>query len=148
MAQNILTGAFARFFLNGQRVGWAMGVTVTEDIVQEPAVVLDMLVPAEHVTTAYTVQMQCQIYKVPTKDLVAAGLWPGMGQTPDEHKRLLVDFPEMNAEIWDTYNDLPVGKIYRIKPRTRNIAYNARGLIASNCTFVAIYFADEGTENI
>ncbi len=148
MAQNVFTGGHARFFLNGVRVGWAMNVTITEDIVQEPAIVLDMLVPAEHVTTAYTVQMQCSIYKVPTKDLVAAGLWPEAGITPDDQKRILVDFPEMNAEIWDTYNNLPVGKVYRIKPRTRNIAVQARGLVATNCTFVAIYFSDEGSSDI
>lgn len=148
MAQNILTGGRARFYLNGQRVGWAMGVTVSEDIVQEPAVVLDALVPAEHVVTGYTVQLQCQIYKVPQKDLVASGLWPQMGRTPDEHKAILVDFPEMTAEIWDSYLDIPVGKVYRVLPRTRNIAIQARGLVATNCTFVAIYFSDEGSADI
>jgi len=148
MAQNILTGGRARFFLNGVRVGWAMGVTVTEDITQEPAVVLDSLVPAEHVTTAYTVQMQAQIYKVPQKDLVASGLWPQMGRTPDELKSKLIDFPEMTAELYDTYAGVAVGKVYRIKPRTRAIAIQARGLVASNLTFVAIYFADEGSSSI
>lgn len=148
MAQNILTGGRARFFLNSQRVGWAMGVTITEDIVQEPAVVLDSLVPAEHVVTGYTVQLQCQIYKVPQKDLVISGLWPQMGRTPDEHKAILVDFPEMTAEVWDSYLDIPVGKVYRVLPRTRNIAIQARGLVATNCTFVAIYYSDEGSADI
>jgi len=148
MAQNILTGGRARFFLNGIRVGWAQGVTVVEDIVQEPAMVLDMLVPAEHVTTAYTVQLTAQIYKVPRKDLVSVGLWPKMGRTHDEHKALLVDFPEMTAEVWDSYLDIPVMKVYGIKPRTRNLAVQARGLVSTNCTFVALYFSDEGTADV
>src|SRR5512136_1501543 len=132
---SVLTGGRARFFLNGLRIGWAMGVTVTEDITQEPVNTLDALVPAEHATTGYTVQMQCNIYKVPTKDLVAAGLWPRAGRTPDEQKMILYSFPELTAELWDSFLDVPVGKVYRIKPRTRNIQVQARGLVAVNCTF-------------
>jgi hypothetical protein len=148
MAQQVLSGGRARFFIDGNPIAFASSVTISEEIVQEPVNVLDTLRPIEHVVTAYTVQMQCQIFKVPRRDLVDLGLWPEQGATPDEHKRILVDFPDMSAEIWDTQLDVPVAKVYGVKPRSRNITIQARGLIATQCTFVALYFADEGSANV
>lgn len=148
MASNVLVGGRAQFWLNGSRMGWAMGCNITEDITQEPVNVLDMIMPAEHVATYYVVQMQCQIYKVPTKDIVAAGLWPMSGKTADDQKRILVEFEPMTAQIWDSYLQIPVAKLRGLKPRTRSMQVQARGLVATNCTFVGLYFGDEGTAEI
>jgi len=148
MPQNILTGGRCRLLLDGKRMGWAFGVTVGEDIVQEPVNVLDNLMPAEFEITGYQVTLQANIYRVPKQDLVAAELWPKSGRTPEEVRRMLLDFPELAAEMWDTYTSTPVGKIYRVKPRSRNIAVQARGLVSNNCQFTAIQYADEGTSGI
>ena len=148
MSQNVLTGGRARFFLEGQRMGWAMGVTVTENYQQEPVNVLDNLAPAEFATTAYSVNMRCQMYRVPMKDLVAAQLWPQMGRTPDELKRNILNFPPMSAELYDSHTDTVVGKVFGIVPNSRNIAVNSRGLVASDIGFMALYFADEGSPDV
>jgi hypothetical protein len=148
MAQQVLSGGRARFFIDANPIAYATSVTITEDIVQEPVNVLDTLRPIEYSVTAYTVQLQCQIFKVPRSDLVDLGIWPEQGTTPDEHKRILVDFPEMTAEIWDTQLDIPVAKVYGVRPRSRNITIQARGLVATQCTFVALYYADEGSSNV
>lgn len=148
MAQDILTGGRCRFLLNGLRMGWALNVNVSEDILQEPANVLDMLEPIEYIITGYQVSMDCSIFRLPKKDLVQNGLWPASGRTPDERKSLLIDFPEMSAELWDTHISTPVGKIYRLKPRSRRIGVQARGLVASNITFTCIHYSDEGSSDI
>jgi len=148
MSQNVLTGGRARFYLHGQRMGWAMGVTVTENYQQEPVNVLDNLAPAEFCTTAYTVSLRAQVYRVPMKDLVAANLWPQMGRNPDELKRNILNFPAMSAELYDAHTDTVVGKVFGIQPNSRNIAVNARGLVATDIGFVALYFADEGSPDM
>ena len=145
MSQYIISGARCRFFLGGQPMGWGQGVTISEEISQEPAHVLDMLEAAEHVPVAYTVQLQVQLFKVPTKDLVMANLWPSSAPTPELRRRFIIDFPEMSAEIYDSHLNIPVAKIYRIKPRSRSVQYQARGIVSTNAQFVAIHFADEGT---
>ncbi len=149
MAENatILSGGRAKFSINGQSMGFATGVSVTETITQEPAHVLDSLVPAEHVTTAYTVQLQCTIYKVPIKDLVQQGLWPTAGGDSDTNKLELIDFPEMSAEIVD-YDGTSIMRVYRVKPQSRTVNFQARGIVMTNCTFVAVYMADEGSPDV
>lgn len=148
MAQNILTGGRCRLLIDGKRMGWAFGVTVNEEILQEPAVVLDNLMPAEYEVTGYQVSVQANVYRIPKKDLVTNNLWPKSGRTPEEVRRMLLDFPEMAMEMWDTYTSTAVGKVYRVKPRTRSIQIQARGLVSNNCQFTAIQYADEGTTGL
>lgn len=148
MAENVLTGGRARFFLNDQPMGWASNVSVTEDIALEPVMVLDQFVPAEHATTAYTVQLQAQIFKVPKSDLVSVGLWPQAANRPDSNKLNLLNFPEMTASMYDETSDSEVMKLFRVKCRSRTIQVTARGLVSTNATFVAIYFGDEGTSDV
>jgi hypothetical protein len=145
MAQKVLTGGRCKFFLNNQPLGHAMGVNVTENIAQEPVNVLDDLRPIEYATTGYTVQMRVQLYRVPNEDLVAAGLWPQQGKEPDEMKTLFLGFEPMTAALYDSHTNAYVGKLTGVVPTSRNLNFQARGLIMTDASFLAITYADEGS---
>jgi hypothetical protein len=145
---NVLTGGRVRFFLNGKPMGYAMGVNVTETLQQEPINVLDNIRPVEFATVGYSVQLRCQIYRLPNRDLVAAGLWPQQGRTPDEMKRLFLDFEPMTADLYDSYSNAWVGKVFGVVPTTRTLNFQNRGIVMNDVTFVAVGFSDEGSPQV
>jgi len=148
MAQRVLTGGRARLFLNGKKLGFALGVTVTENITQERIRTIDNLRTTEFATTDYAVQIRCQVYRVPNADLVASGLWPQQGRTPDEMKRLFLDFENLTADLYDSYSNAYVGKVSGMAPTSRNIQIQARGVVMTDASFEAITFSDEGSPQV
>lgn len=148
MGNRVLTAARARFFMNGQRMGYAMGVTVTENIQQEPINVLDNVQPVEFATVGYNATMRCQLYKLPNEDIVQAGLWPQHGRDPDELKSLLLNFEPMVADLYDSFKGVFVGKVYGIVPTSRTLNFQPRGIIVTDCSFLAKGFADEGSPEV
>lgn len=147
MAQRVLTGGRARLFLNGQKLGFAMGVDVDEQITQERIRTLDNLRTTEFATTDYAVRVSMQIYRIPNADLVAAGLWPQQGRTPDEMKQLFLNFENLQADLYDSHTNAYVGKVSGMAPTARRISITARGVVMSAVTFEAIAFGDEGSPN-
>ena len=61
---NVLTGARARFSLNGKQVGYATGVTVREMIQYEPIKTLDNIQTVEHAPTDYEVSMTAEFVRI------------------------------------------------------------------------------------
>lgn len=147
MAQRVLTGGRCQFFLNGTRLGFGMGVTVTENIVQERIQPLDNLRTVEFATTNYTMNMRVQLYRIPNEDIVAAGLFPMQGRTPDEQKRNLLNFAPLTADIYDSYSSAYVGKATGLVPTTRTFNIQSRGVVMSDITFEGIAYGDEGSSN-
>ena len=145
MAQKVLTGARARLFLNGKKLGFAMGVTVTENISQERIITLDNIRTTEFATTGITCQMRCRIYKIPNEDLVTSGLWVQAGTTPDEHKRLLLNFDPLTADVFDSFTNTYVMKVVGLVPTSRTFNVEARGVVVSDVTFEGISAGDEGS---
>jgi hypothetical protein len=138
MANRVMTAARARLFMNGMRMGYAAGVTVTENIQQEPVNVLDNVRPIEFATVGYSVTLRCQLYKLPNEDIVQAGLWPKHGRDPDELKTLLLSFEDLTADLYDSYKGAFIGKCYGVKPTSRSIQFSPRGLIITDASFLAL----------
>lgn len=148
MSNRVMTAARARFFMNGMRMGYAAGVTVTENIQQEPVVVLDNIRPVEFATVGYAVTLRCQLYKLPNEDIVQAGLWPQHGRDPDELKSLLLNFADMTCDLYDSFKNVFVGKCYGVQPTSRSLNFTPRGLILTDAQFVALGFSDEGSPQV
>ena len=148
MANRVMTAARARFFMNGQRMGHALGVTVTENIQQDPVSVLDNVRPVEFATTAYSATLRVQVYKLPNEDIVQAGLWPRQGRDPDEQKSLLLNFQPMTCDLYDSHMQQFVGKVFGVMPTTRTLNFQPRGIIVSDLSFVALGFSDEGSPEV
>jgi hypothetical protein len=135
----VFTGARARFYLNGKLMAWATGVDGSEEITQEPVEVLDRLEPAEYAPVAYRVTLTARVFRVPAESLRALGLWPMRGTDSDTLRQNILTFPEMTALIEDPITGKTIAEFKRVKPQARNFAIAARGIVAYNVTFTAIY---------
>ena len=61
----MITGARARFSINGQKVGYAQGVTIADGIEYFPAEVLDNIEVEEHVPLSYRVNsFTCRMFRI------------------------------------------------------------------------------------
>lgn len=145
---NVVTGGRARFMINGIKIGYAMGVDVTETISQEAIKVLDDIRTKEFATTSYDCQVNCQIFRVPNEGLASIGLWPLHDPTPEGFKRLLLGFGDLTADIYDSISDTFITKVYGLAPTTKRESFSPRGVSARNYSFVAIGTSDEATSNM
>lgn len=141
----VLSGGRCEFYLNGAPMGYAVGVTVTENVSQEPVRVLNNLRPMEFATVAYDVTLRTQLYRLPNSDLVAAGLWPQAGATQEAHKRLFYSFEPMTADILDTHTGAFVAHLFGVVPQSRTIQFTQRGLIMTDASWLALGMRDEGS---
>jgi len=145
MANKITTGARARFSMNGQRMGFALGVTVTENIRQEPIIPLDNIEPVEFETLESSIQVEVRMYKIPNEDLVAAGLYPSSGRTPDERKLNLLNFAPMTADIYDSKSGDYIYTLNDLVPTARRVTVDSRGVVVTNYSFMGTHMSDEGS---
>lgn len=146
MGNRVMTGSRARFYMNGMQIGYAMGVTITENIQQEPVNCLDNIRPSEFATVGYSVTMRTRLYKLPNEDIVNAGLWPKHGRDPDELKNLLLTFESLTADVYDSFKGVFVAKVYGIVPTTKTIDFQPRGLVVEDCQWLALGFSTEGSD--
>lgn len=140
----VFTGARARFYINDKLIGWATGVDGSEEITQEPVEVLDRFEPAEYAPTAYRVTLTARIFRVPKESLRIMGLWPMRGTDSESLRTNILTFPEMTATVEDPITGKVIAHFSRVKPQARNFSIAARGLVAYNVTFTAIYMDEEG----
>ena len=143
-----MTGGRASFQMNGKNMGMGLGVTVREQIGQEPVRVLNHLAPIEYCTVSYDVSVTVRLYRVPYQDIVESGLWPRMGQTHAEMKELLLSFEPMVATLIDSKTGAKVGKVSGLVPASRDVGFEARGLVMSNLQLSGIFMSDEGSSSV
>lgn len=141
----IFTGARARFTINGQQVAWASGVDVSEEITQEPVDVLDRFEPYEYAPTAYRVTMSARYFRVPNESLLKYGIFTRTANAPADLRTNILDQSEMEALIEDPRTGAQIGRLFRVKPMSRNLSIGPRAVVGENVTFTAIYhIADDG----
>jgi hypothetical protein len=139
----IVTGARARFSINGTKVAFATGVTLREAIEYEPLNVLDNIETEEWVPTGYTVSATADYVRVVLESAKALGWFPQAGKNPAEHLTNILNQGEMTAQI----EDVPTGKIIAqltgVKISEKGLTINARNITGENVTFVAKVMRDE-----
>jgi hypothetical protein len=131
--------------MNGQRMGFALGVSITENIRQEPIVPLDSIEPVEFETLESSITVEVRQYKIPNEDLVSAGLYPQSGRTPDERKLNLLDFPPLNADVYDSKTGDFLYTLNDLVPTSRRVNVDSRGVVVTNYSFVGTHMSDEGS---
>jgi hypothetical protein len=134
----VLTGARARFSIDGVKVMYSTSVDYSEDIEQTPIEVLDQLEVAEHVATAYRVSLSAQHVRVitnPIKNRDGIRIFPRLED--------IISHPEMTAVIEDRITGTVLATVQRVKPARYRSAIGARGIVLVDTEFVAIRIQDE-----
>jgi len=132
-----ISGARARFILNNKEVGWATGVSASENIIQQPIDVLGNLDPVEIEPVGRSVTIQASAMRLLGESLVQQGVW-AHGETAD-----VINFGAMTAEIYDPITDVAIWRIEGLKCQTRTWNIDSRGLMSTNASFLALRMYDE-----
>lgn len=139
----ILTGARARFSLDGVKVGFATGVTLREVITYEPVKVLDNIQVEEHVPTDYDVSMTADKVRIVLDTIKSRGWFPSQGASPEDHLTNILNTGEIVGTIEDSKTGQIVANVEGVKISERNLTITARGVIGTNVSMVAKRARDE-----
>ncbi len=142
-AAPILTGARARFSLDGVKVGFATGVTVREMITYEPVKVLDNIQVEEHVPTDYDVSLTADKVRIIGDTIKSRGWFPKQGKSALEHLTNMINSGELVATLEDNQTGTVLMHVEGVKLGERNLQISARGVVGTNLTFVAKRARDE-----
>lgn len=152
MSTNTFSGARAIFRVNGDKIAFAGNVDGTEEITYEPVDVLDNLEIQEHVPVAYRVTFTCGIFRTVKGTQGARAPREGVHGSVKE----MALFPKAGADLLNiltsgvvtcTIEDRLTKKIVMqledCKMQSHNFSITARGIVSTNCSWVAIRMKDE-----
>lgn len=149
MPVQAITGARARFLLDGVKIGYARSVNLNENIDWRPLEVLDNIRVEEHVPVGYDCAMTCEQFRIVDKTFKARGFFPKAGKDSSEHLRNIILSGELTATLEDTITGKLLAVVERVRVATTNYTVNARDITGENVTFVAILVKDESeTANV
>lgn len=139
----IFTGARARLMINGKKVGWATNCNGSEEIQYDPAEVLDNIEIEEFAPTAYRVTFSASLIVIVGETMKSEGYFPKAGTSPAVHLANILLQGDMVAVIEDSKTKKKVMTLEQVKTASRNFTVNARGIVGTDVTFVAIRMRDE-----
>lgn len=144
-----ITGARARFSINGVKVGYARSVNLNENIDYRPLEVLDNIRIEEHVPVGYDCALTCEQFKIVNQTFKARGFFPKTGRDSSEHLLNILLQGELTATLEDVVSGRILATVERCRIATTNYTVNARDITGENVTFVAILVKDESeTDNV
>jgi hypothetical protein len=130
----VMTGAKAKFTIDGKVIAYASNVSYNENIQYEAINVLDVLNVLEHAEVGYTVDMQCQSFRVPNQSVKQLGIMKSLPQ--------LLTQGVMDSMVTD-----PDGNIILLmtgtKIQARQTTVDARGVMTETWSFVGLQAKDE-----
>jgi len=143
----VLSGARCIFLFNGDTVGFASGISGSEEIQYEPVDTLDHLEVREHVPVGYRVTLAAQVFRTVSQgasdDLNAPGSLKQQQIFP--HFEDIYRIQGVDAVIQD--DPRVSGKILHQFQTVKTASYNfnatPRGIVGQNVNFVAIRAQDE-----
>lgn len=131
----VMTGAKAVFSIGNIQIGYASNVSYNENIAYEPVNVLDQLEVIEHAEVGYTVDLQCQNFRVPDNSVKQAGL---MSTLPN-----ILTQGELEATIIDRDTQAVILLMTGVKLQSRQTTVDARGVMTETWSFVGRQAKDE-----
>lgn len=151
MQSEVFTGARAVFKLGGLPVGYALACNGTTGINYQPLNVLGHLEVAEHVPTAYSVEMGANLARIAQASRLAQfngfpGLRPdveGSLNSPQimpafgKNGQAILTSGELTSVIYDVVTQQTLYTIQGIKCSNKSWEIQAGGMVAENCAFVA-----------
>jgi hypothetical protein len=150
----VFTGARALFAFNGSIVGFASGVSGSEEIVYEQVDTLDHLEVREFAPTAYRTTLNCTMFRTisvtEADDAGADGVGPGSikQQNIFPHLQDILVVQGVDAIIQDRVSGKIIGQWQQVKTASYNFNLQARSLTLTNVVFNAIRFFDESEVNV
>jgi hypothetical protein len=133
----VFTGARAIFRLGGTKIAYASNVSYNENIQYEPINVLDKLEVEEHAEVGYTVDFQCQTFRIPDGSVKQVGI---MSRLED-----ILTQGELTAEIEDKNTGLILLNMTGVKLQARQSSVDARGVMTETWSFVGRKALDEAS---
>lgn len=117
----VMTGARAVFRLAGNKVAFASNVSFNENIQYEPVNVLDQLEVAEHAEVGYTVDLQCQNFRVPEQSVKQLGIMSRL--------QGILTQGELTADVIDSVTGAVILLMTGVKLQARQTTVDARGVM-------------------
>ena len=133
----VVTGSRAQFQIGGYVIAYASNVSYNENITYEPINVLDKLQVEEHAETGYTVDLQCQNFRVIGKSVKALGVMPKLEQILTQGgmtATIVVGLGSATTTIL---------RMEGVKLQARQTTVDARGVMTETWSFVGIKSSDE-----
>jgi len=131
----VMTGSKAIFSINDTAIAFASNVSFNENIAYEPVNVLDRLEVREHAEVGYTVDMQCQNFRVPNASVKQLGI---MSKLPS-----ILTQGELKATIVDRNTGAVIMLMTGVKLQARQTTVDARGVMTETWSFVGRQTIDE-----
>ena len=135
MPTRTVSGARARFKVEGQKVAYAGGVSGEESIRLEAVDVLDLIEVLEHVPVGYVCNLTANIFRVVNASVKNLGIFP--------LEQNILSSGVLEASIEDTQTNRTLYLFQGVRAAGRSFNFNARSLVAENISFVAIRCLDE-----
>ncbi len=143
----IFSGARAIFAFNGEVIGFATGVSGSEDIGMEEGAVIGRLDVVEHIPVSYRVTLSCSVFRT-----ISRKQSPTSGSSPGSLKeqRIFPRFDEIlkvegvDCAIYDELSKKAIYLYQGVKCASHSFNIGARAVTMENVTFVALKLKDEG----
>jgi hypothetical protein len=136
------TGARALFYYSSQLIGYARGVSGTEEYTMEPINVLGTLETVDYVPTSYRVTFRCRFFRLLNPDgqpELKGDIFP---KTVDDIFNKLTD-KNFEAHIVDAIDGKTILRLTNVVPVSRSFDVDSRGVWGEDVTFNAIYAGEE-----
>lgn len=143
---NTFTGARALFYFNNEIVGWASGVSGSEEIQYEGIDRLNHLEVAEHAPVGYRVTFTATIFRTIGRGAISNGeSAPGSLKEQNIFPRFnqILRLEGVEVSIVDTISKKVIFQLEKVKTASYQFNVTARGVSAQNVTFVAQLAKDE-----
>lgn len=135
MSSFVLSGARSLFKVDGTIVGFAGGVSGSEQIEYEPVDVLDLLEVREFVPVAYRCTLSAQIFRVVGQSLKKLGIFP--------QEANILTSGDLTCTVTDILTGNTVAQFEACKCSEHAFDITARGIVSENVNFVTIRLKDE-----
>ena len=139
----LLTGARARFSIQGVKVGYARNVAVSEEIQYDPVEILDNIEVEEFVPVAYRVTFTASQFRIIGESLKSLNLFPKRGPNTEAHLENILISGDLTATIEDINTLTVISTLEQVKVASHNWTVDSRGVVGEDITFVATRVLDE-----
>lgn len=144
MSTRVVSGARLVFWYNQKPVGYAGGVTWSEEVMYEPVETLDHLEVREHVPVGYRVTLSAEVFRTvangpSTQDSPGSLKEQGIMPAFDEILRL----EGVPCTLHDRITNKVIAQFLNVKTSRSNQSASARAIVRSNVEFVTTRVMDE-----
>ena len=134
---DVFSGARANLIVNGAEIGFATGVSASENIQLQRVDVLGNIDSQEIVPVNRVVSVQADFVRITNESLNELGIMP-RGNTID-----VLNFPEITLEVYDQVGDSPVWRVEGARCESRSWQVQSGSIVTVNASFQARRIFDE-----